>query len=1441
MSKNLKFILFTFLFFIGGIFLLAGVCLAVNSIDDIEISPALDITRFAPYKFLSTITGSPTSVSVDLSGINGQLGPEDPMRWNYYVDGTPVSETQTKTMTYNATSGKWESPNVYPDSLYPEIFFADSNVTWYNTPANQTLQRNSYQMLHFANPFTMVGDMSFFVEVNAVPRATNSADLLVYLVKKGKTNVFFQSDWRSSADVELVGTINSADNLHHAHTDNSGHHLIALTANNDGTIGAKNLDVSGDFWVVLYSQSPNNTRGWDFRYQTSCDGLNRWYQGSQAGWTTTLQTAGCPDSHIHMARRDALISDGAKAVVTATFEGGGTVTSNETYYFATQPNLAPNQTSFISPITGGIYNGDGTDQIPVSWNPATDPNNDPLLYSIYLLDSNDVVLDTLVTNTANTSFTWDISGVSNGIYRLKGIITENIALSPLSTEFFMDGTFTINKTLTTYTLSSVSISSNNATSSAAKAGDVVTISFTASGVIATPTVAIYSGGTTVTNSVTVTNSSENNWTATYAVSALDLGGAVSFEITSTNLNQTYSDTTDASSVVIDVTEPADVVATPDAGTYSSAQIVVLSSIGSNTIKYTTNGIAPTCSTGTLYEAAIAVSSPTTIKAIACDTSGNDSAVASFSYVFQYTVTFDGNGGSGHSPATATVVHGNTTSLPTEPTRTGYTFTSWNTQAGGGGTTFDASTVVISDLSVYAQWTINNYTLTYFGNGNDGGEAPAATNNNYGTSVVLSNAGTLTKAGYTFYGWNSVANGSGTGYATGSTLVISGDVNLYAQWLEDAKCTVTFNGNGGSGQTPGAETINCGASLSGSARTLPSNPSQTGYAFSAWNTASNGSGDAFTVDTVINGNITVYAQWTGNSYTVTFAPQGGVVDPATLAVVYGSAVGVLPTPTKAGYGFASWNSSADGTGTTYSAITVYSTASNITLYAQWSGSTYTITFDAQGGTVDPGTKSVTYASAVGALPTPTKGGYTFVSWNSVAAGTGTTYTASTSYAVVGNITLYAQWTATVYILGFNSQGGSTSATQSVTYNSAIGALPTPTRTGYTFSGWFNESSGAGTQFTANTIYDIQDNYFLFANWTIINYALTYTAGTGGTINGDMSQSIPYSSDGASVTAVPLNGYSFVSWSDDSTENPRTDTNITANSSFAAIFAVTPTHSGYSPPPSTGDGQVDSTIPMNESKSIGEVTTVGINVLAYINSSADFSAVVSGTRIIQNHDLNVLDVDMVNRKIKIEIKSDPIVFDLRVGQLRKIDLDQDGLDDIAVACNALVVNRVDLTIKQLSFSEVVPAIKYAENSLLKEIGKPTVYLIKQNKKRPFFNEQAFLTNGYFWKNIKEVSSLASITLGDIIYAKKDNTTPIQLGCEFRRDLFVGMSGQDVKSLQKYLNNHGFLLANSGLGAPGNETNYFGKLTQIALSKFQKAHNIFPPIGYFGTRTRGVVCLQ
>jgi uncharacterized repeat protein (TIGR02543 family) len=152
----------------------------------------------------------------------------------------------------------------------------------------------------------------------------------------------------------------------------------------------------------------------------------------------------------------------------------------------------------------------------------------------------------------------------------------------------------------------------------------------------------------------------------------------------------------------------------------------------------------------------------------------------------------------------------------------------------------------------------------------------------------------------------------------------------------------------------------------------------------------------------------------STYTVTFDAQGGSTPvPASTSVTYGSTYGTLATTTRAGYTFGGWWTGTGGTGTQVLSTTPVTITSAQTLYAKWTANTYTVTFDAQGGTTPlPASTSVTYGSTYGTLATTTRTGYTFGGWWTGTGGTGTQVLSTTTVTITAPQTLYAKWTATV---------------------------------------------------------------------------------------------------------------------------------------------------------------------------------------------------------------------------------------------------------------------------------------------------------------------------------------------------------------------------------------------------------------------------------------------
>ena len=210
--------------------------------------------------------------------------------------------------------------------------------------------------------------------------------------------------------------------------------------------------------------------------------------------------------------------------------------------------------------------------------------------------------------------------------------------------------------------------------------------------------------------------------------------------------------------------------------------------------------------------------------------------------------------------------------PADPTRAGYLFQGWWLSDNGTGNPLDfGQTLIFSVRTVtyYAQWLPVNqftYTVTYHGNGNTDGLAP--TDNNQYTSdtlVTAASQGDLQKSGSVFSGWNTAADGSGYPLTAGMVFYIIGDLNLYAQWTAiqpPVTFSITYHSNGNSGgYAPLDENVysdNDLVSVLGSGIMT-----KTGYTFSGWNTAADGSGTSFSVGSVFNitANMTLYAQWT----------------------------------------------------------------------------------------------------------------------------------------------------------------------------------------------------------------------------------------------------------------------------------------------------------------------------------------------------------------------------------------------------------------------------------------------------------------------------------------------------------------------------------------------------------------------------------------------------
>jgi len=266
----------------------------------------------------------------------------------------------------------------------------------------------------------------------------------------------------------------------------------------------------------------------------------------------------------------------------------------------------------------------------------------------------------------------------------------------------------------------------------------------------------------------------------------------------------------------------------------------------------------------------------------------------------------------------------------------------------------------------------------------------------------------------------------------------------------------------------------------------------------------------------NSNVCVYdatgnsSNWSGNEiqvgmYHLTINPNGGTMKDEsgkdTTNAVKITANKLIYTgpnynslswtiPTRTGYTFTGFYSAATG-GTkiygtdgkcvnegTYFKNGNYQKASDLIVYAQWKANTYTRTLDAMGGTCDKEYLTITWGQKAGAFPTPTKTGYTFMGWYTDKTG-GTKCDPNATLGYAGNSTWYAHWTANTYKKTLELNGGKCDKTSlTVTFGQKVGELPTPTKTGYKFLGWYNWNN---VEITPDTLMNTASDGVFYAHW------------------------------------------------------------------------------------------------------------------------------------------------------------------------------------------------------------------------------------------------------------------------------------------------------------------------------------------------------------------------
>ncbi|MDC6270200.1 InlB B-repeat-containing protein [Lysinibacillus fusiformis] len=468
---------------------------------------------------------------------------------------------------------------------------------------------------------------------------------------------------------------------------------------------------------------------------------------------------------------------------------------------------------------------------------------------------------------------------------------------------------------------------------------------------------------------------------------------------------------------------------------------------------------------------------------------------------KHTVSFETDGGS--AVPSQSVINGGMATMPqVEPTKAGYTFEGWYTDAGYT-QTYDFNSVITEATTIYAKWNAQMHTVSFEV---DGGSAVSNQSVPHGGKAMMPEI-EPTKAGYTFGGWYT---DTGRTQAYDFTSVITEATTIYAKWNAQMY-TVSFEVDGGS------EIANQSVAYGGKATMPEIEPTKAGYTFGGWYKDA-GYTQTYDFTSVITEAVTIYAKWNAQMHTVSFEVDGGSAV-SNQSVAHGEkASEPTPAPTKAGYTFGGWYTDAGRT-QIYDFTSVITEA--VTIYAKWNAQTYTVSFEVDGGSA-VSNQSVAHGEKA-SLPTqaPTKAGYTFEGWY-----TDVTHTDIYDFnkEITANTTIYAKWKPLKYTVSFEVDGGSAVSDQSIAHGGKA-TMPQvePTKAGYTFGGWYTDAGYTQTyDFNSN----ITGNITIYAKWNAQMYTVSFEVDGGSAIS---NQSVAHGGKATMPQVEPTKaGYTFGGW-------------------------------------------------------------------------------------------------------------------------------------------------------------------------------------------------------------------------------------------------------------------------------------------------------------------------
>ena len=473
---------------------------------------------------------------------------------------------------------------------------------------------------------------------------------------------------------------------------------------------------------------------------------------------------------------------------------------------------------------------------------------------------------------------------------------------------------------------------------------------------------------------------------------------------------------------------------------------------------------------------------------------------------------------------------------------GYRFDGWYTAPNGGGR-YDFNTPFTDNVTVYAHWIGNGYTVRFAGNGATGGNTPdQAFQYNIGQNLRRNG---FVRDGYTFTGWkradNQQAYGDGQ-WVTNLTTQPDGIVTMVAQWSAN-EAHIRYNPNPPAGKTAGGNGTPNWDGHTGDTPAIRGNGwTIDGYTFAGWTTNADGGGTKYApgASWTANGTLTLYAQWTPGEAGLTYdgnGATGGKTDPQN--GVTDQKVNVRQNGfTRDGYTFVRWDTQADCRGKAVNPGDKWTLQGSSTLYACWTGNMQPLTYHGNGAT---GGNTAAQSGKTGDELTTnangfTRDGYTFVRWDTAKDGSGTAYGEGKNG--VGRYTmkpagndLYAIWQANPASIQYRDDYGATGSTPDttgVTGQNVTIAQNGFTRPGYTFTGWARDrrtdpSLQPGGRYTLTP-----GTTTLWAQWKADPAHLIYNSNSGSTsqtrrTDGVVDQTL-------TVIANPFtrSGYTFTGW-------------------------------------------------------------------------------------------------------------------------------------------------------------------------------------------------------------------------------------------------------------------------------------------------------------------------